>query len=84
MEGVPSWQNGGHELAQFIHPLEKRKGEACVCSKMGIFGGAGMDLVQLKTLGADVSFGQSQGLCKEQEDGVWGAPTHLHGACVCL
>lgn len=49
-------------LAQFIHPLEKRKVEACVCSEMGIFGGAGMDLVQLKTLGADISFGKAQGL----------------------
>lgn len=71
-------------LAQFIHPLEKRKVEACVCSEMGIFGGAGMDLVQLKTLGADISFGKAQGLVEGGGCGVGGTHTSAWGLCVSI
>ena len=66
--GVMSWHNSSI-------PLEKRKVEICVCLELRIFAGAGMVLVQLKTLGPDTGFEKAQGLWKEQEDGVCGG-TH--------
>lgn len=58
-DGAPFWENGTDELAEFIHPFRAEEGgngylliSGDVCWGRNSLG-AGIVLVQLKTLGAD-------------------------------